>query len=127
MFYSYRKLMTNCIKVKKYFTVTTTNHLLCQIYNHRLPSIDDDRLNSLLNDLHNTYTGKEYVAQGDKESINPASLDAYSKKHFPLCMRNTHEVLRSTHHLKHFSRLQYGLFLKGIGERVHSFYSYYKN
>ncbi|XP_018576961.1 DNA primase large subunit [Anoplophora glabripennis] len=85
------------------------------IYNHRLPSIDDDRVNSLLNDLHNTYTGKEYVAKGDKDRLDPAHLDAYSKKHFPLCMRNNHEVLRSTHHLKHFSRLQYGLFLKGIG------------
>lgn len=30
-------------------------------------------------------------------------------------MRNLHEVLRKNHHLKYNGRLQYGLFLKGIG------------
>lgn len=30
-------------------------------------------------------------------------------------MRHLHESLRRDHHLKHFARLQYGLFLKNIG------------
>ncbi len=30
-------------------------------------------------------------------------------------MRHLHESLRKEHHLKHFGRLQYGLFLKSIG------------
>ena len=38
-----------------------------------------------------------------------------SKESYPACMRHLHESLRRDHHLKHFSRLQYGLFLKNIG------------
>jgi DNA primase large subunit len=39
-------------------------------------------------------------------------VDELSRKHFPICMRNLHENLRRDHHLKHYGRLQYGLFLK---------------
>jgi DNA primase large subunit len=30
-------------------------------------------------------------------------------------MRHLHESLKQNHHLKHYGRLQYNLFLKGIG------------
>ena len=32
-----------------------------------------------------------------------------------MCARNLHENFKKNHHLKHWGRLQYGLFLKGIG------------
>uniref|UniRef100_A0A6P7HGX8 DNA primase large subunit n=1 Tax=Diabrotica virgifera virgifera TaxID=50390 RepID=A0A6P7HGX8_DIAVI len=31
------------------------------LYNQRLPSLDDDRVNSLLDNLHNLYTGKTHI------------------------------------------------------------------
>lgn len=42
-------------------------------------------------------------------------IDPLAKRSFPLCMRRMHNHLRSHHHLKHLGRMQYGLFLKGIG------------
>ncbi|XP_072382691.1 DNA primase large subunit-like [Diabrotica undecimpunctata] len=86
------------------------------LYNQRLPSLDDDRVNSLLDNLHNLYTGKTHIVDDPKDGgINPANLDVYSQKHFPLCMRHLYNILKSNHHLKHFGRLQLSLYLKGIG------------
>lgn len=39
-------------------------------------------------------------------------VDELAHKDFPLCMRIHHENLRRDRHLKHFGRLEYGLFLK---------------
>ncbi|XP_034841333.1 DNA primase large subunit [Maniola hyperantus] len=74
----------------------------------------DERLVSLLKGLHQSYSGNDFIS--DAKVIVPIeSIDSLSVKSFPLCMRQLHEQLRSAHHLKHGGRLQYGLFLKGIG------------
>lgn len=74
----------------------------------------DERLFHLLKSLHTSYTGKDYTV--NKNACVPIeSLDQLSKKSFPLCMRACHDHIRANHHIKHDGRMQYGLFLKGIG------------
>lgn len=53
--------------------------------------------------------------EGSKKSINIEYLDYYARQHYPLCMQVIHEMFRATHEMKNQCRLQYGLFLKGIG------------
>lgn len=77
--------------------------------------LDDCRLNDLLSDLHTSYTGVDYSEQTNAGSVNPELIQDYSTKHFPLCMRHIHENFKATHHMKYGSRMQYGLFIKGIG------------
>lgn len=84
------------------------------VASHHLGEIEqDERLVSLLKGLHQSYAGNDYSSTNTVVPIE--SLDSLSVKSFPLCMRTLHEYLRTAHHLKHGGRLQYGLFLKGIG------------
>uniref|UniRef100_A0A182KAN8 DNA primase large subunit n=1 Tax=Anopheles christyi TaxID=43041 RepID=A0A182KAN8_9DIPT len=80
-----------------------------------LPTLEiDERFAMLLKSIHTSYTGKNYTVA--KTGCVPIeSLDQLSKKSFSLCMRNVHDTLRATHHLKHVGRMQYTLFLKAIG------------
>ncbi|XP_034235582.1 DNA primase large subunit-like [Thrips palmi] len=80
----------------------------------RLPSIDDERLAPLLKGLHTSYAGDDFKTPKGGE-ICIEDLDKHAKTSYPLCMRFLHDALRANHHLRHLGRLQYGLFLKGIG------------
>src|SRR6202000_182373 len=79
----------------------------------------DDRLTPILNHLSKNFgsaesvysAGESYVA---RPPMTAASIDQLTQ-HFPLCMRSLHTNLRKNNHLKHFGRLQYTLFLKGLG------------
>lgn len=85
-------------------------------YTYRqLPQLDDERISELLNTLHSAYTGNEYISSGDKDGINLATINTLAKKNYPICMRHIHDTFKATSHMKHFCRLQYGLFTKGIG------------
>jgi DNA primase large subunit len=86
----------------------------------QLPRLDeDDRLSPILDHLSKNFTTPD-AGFSDSDSalagapINAANIDALSQ-HFPLCMKNLHTTLRQNSHLKHYGRLQYSLFLKGIG------------
>jgi len=81
-----------------------------------LPVLEDDtRLVSLVQNLDKRYTGEDYGSNKNSGRVMPQEVDQLSKRNFPLCMKSMQEVLTTTHHIKYKARLQYGLFLKGIG------------
>ena len=49
-----------------------------------------------------------------------------SKTSFPPCMRQIHSHLRQDHHLRHFARRQYGLFLKDAGMSLQSSLEFFR-
>lgn len=80
-----------------------------------LPRMDEDtRLVPILNNLsHGFLAGvpSEWTSHSADE-IRADMIDDLARKHFPMCMRNLHECVVRDRHLKHYGRLQYGLFLK---------------
>jgi len=81
-----------------------------------LPVLEDDsRLVNLVTNLDKRYTGEDYGNTKSGGRVMPQEIDSLSKRNFPLCMKSMQEVLSSTNKIKYKARLQYGLFLKGIG------------
>lgn len=60
-------------------------------------------------------------------SVQPGQIDELAGKSFPMCMRAMHRKLKTSHHLKHAGRMQYGLFLKGIGLSVENALIFWKS
>ncbi|KAI1852770.1 hypothetical protein JX266_002311 [Neoarthrinium moseri] len=85
-----------------------------------LPRLDeDDRLTPILDHLSKNFVTPDASYSSSTSSVPGAdisarNIDALSAS-FPLCMQSLHKSLRRDSHLKHFGRLQYTLFLKGIG------------
>lgn len=70
----------------------------------------------MLSDLTQRYLGQDFSNRKSAAgNVTANMLDQLSKDSYPLCMQNLHQNLRQYHHLKHWGRQQYGLFLKGIG------------
>lgn len=85
-----------------------------------LPRLDeDDRLTPILDHLSKNFTTPDASYSSSTSSVPGADISARNvdalSASFPLCMQNLHKSLRRDAHLKHFGRLQYTLFLKGIG------------
>lgn len=85
----------------------------------KLPYLEEDtRLLPLLKNLSSAYIGDTFSSsdqKDDKNKLSLANLEEAVTRSFPICMRNLHEGLKRDNHLKHFGRLQYGLFLKAAG------------
>ncbi|MFH4974670.1 hypothetical protein AB6A40_001379 [Gnathostoma spinigerum] len=77
---------------------------------------EEHRLLPLLNKLTSrAYIGKNYDGKEHSKQLTRDMIDSLAVESFPLCMRRIHDCLRREHHIRHNARLQYGLFLKGIG------------
>ena len=95
------------------------SRMLANLFN-ALPHLDENnRLTPIFERIYGNLVkarkSNRAEQEGNKEAITPEMIDELSVNDFPPCMRNTHELLRLNHHLKHYGRLYYGLFLKGIG------------
>ncbi|SRR5712691_8420621 len=77
---------------------------------------EDTRLEPILANLSQGFVagiGSEWsTSENTGEGIRAEMVDDLARQHFPMCMRSLHETLKRGHKLKHFGRLQYGLFLK---------------
>lgn len=85
-----------------------------------LPRLDeDDRLTPILDHLSKNFVTPDASYSSDTSAVQGADISAKNvdalSASFPLCMQHLHRSLRRDAHLKHFGRLQYTLFLKGIG------------
>ncbi|KAF9927830.1 hypothetical protein FBU30_002833 [Linnemannia zychae] len=86
-----------------------------EVTGRALPKMDeDDRLVPVLNNINKQYLGREFTTSAIAGEIQASDVDSL-KVHMPLCMEHLHNELRREKHLRHGGRMQYGLFLKGIG------------
>ncbi|CAL8105466.1 unnamed protein product [Calicophoron daubneyi] len=79
---------------------------------------EQDRVLPLLSSLSSRYLGEDYSNKTPTTGvIKSDQIDALARQPgvFPPCMSQLHEALKNNHHLRHAGRMQYGLFLKGIG------------
>ncbi|XP_008207104.1 DNA primase large subunit isoform X1 [Nasonia vitripennis] len=91
-----------------------------------LNNLDDERLQSFLKSLPECFTGMAKVVW-NSQNVPIAKLNDLSKTSYPLCMRIMHEHLTTNHHLKNTGRLQYGLFLKGVGVTLEDSIEFWKS
>ncbi|XP_064395296.1 DNA primase large subunit-like [Halichondria panicea] len=90
---------------------------LVKTRNH-LPVVDDDeRIAPMLKTIKHRYLGEDFSSVGEnlQGSISLAQIDFRRFVCLEAVLSSLYETLRKEHHLRHFGRLQYGLFLKSIG------------
>ncbi|OMJ27050.1 DNA primase large subunit [Smittium culicis] len=97
------------------------------ICSRALPKLEgDDRLLPVLQNMSAQYSTSEYQSSGVAGEISSSDVDKLSK-FFPPCMLNLHQALMEKSHLKHSGRMQYGLFLKGIGLKLQEALIFWKS
>lgn len=75
----------------------------------------DPRIARLLTGLQYKQASAEYKVTRFAGAVTKAEIPMLSERSFPLCMNHLTSMLKKENHLKHGGRMQFGLFLKGIG------------
>jgi len=95
-----------------------------------LPSASrDERVGPLLQSFQTASLGNDMsnVSVSSKSgTVRLEDVPALAKRSFPMCARNLELALTREHHLKHLARLQYTLFLKGIGLTLEDSIAYFQ-
>ncbi|XP_011874949.1 PREDICTED: DNA primase large subunit-like [Vollenhovia emeryi] len=79
---------------------------------------NDERFTRIFAHLEDSIQTESTILLRDEEIQQHVSfnqLDKLAETSYPLCMRVLHKALRKNHHLTHGGRVQFCLFLKGIG------------
>uniref|UniRef100_UPI00398E73E3 DNA primase large subunit n=1 Tax=Pristiophorus japonicus TaxID=55135 RepID=UPI00398E73E3 len=92
-----------------------------------LPAMQDERLQPLLSHLSHAYIGQDYSVQRNVGKISLEQIDSLATKSYAPCMRQLHKAIRDNHHLRHGGRMQYGLYLKGIGITLEQALQFWKS
>ncbi|QDS71917.1 hypothetical protein FKW77_000501 [Venturia effusa] len=90
---------------------------------------EDDRLAPILEHLSRSFAAPDATYDTDcaPNQLHPTSTNIETlSKHFPLCMAHLQSTLKETAHLKHYGRLQYTLFLKGMGMSLEDCIQYWR-
>jgi len=82
----------------------------------------------VLKNLAKHHIGPDYSVQAPAsgDQITPDMIDGLAATSMPLCMKTLHQALKTQHHLKHGGRMQYGLFIKGIGLQMDDAIAFWK-
>eukprot|EP01134_Creolimax_fragrantissima_P001136 CFRG1136T1 len=93
-----------------------------------LPALEEDeRLDPILRTMSKNDVTDDLQLSSLTGKIHISDLAELSTTVMPLCMKNLHDNFRQDHHLKHWGRLQYGLFLKGIGITLEDAVNYWRS
>ncbi|CAH8869455.1 unnamed protein product [Trichobilharzia szidati] len=91
---------------------------------------EENRVLPLLSSLSHRYLGEDYSTKAAVSgAVKADDVDGLARQPglFPPCMSQLHEALKSHHHLRHTGRMQYGLFLKGIGLPLEESLKFWRN
>ena len=77
----------------------------------------DPRIAKMLGKIRGWQSTHGYASRKGKVEgkINVADIDSLARQYYPHCARVLHNGLKANNHLKHDGRMQYGLYLKGVG------------